>query len=122
MTRLYLRPLLILLALIVVAGLIAPIALFHLTPPDFMVEPVAEADGTWSLRVHPNFLVNSIRSIEIKCGNAIVVSQQGVFKEVVIVELPASVPAGAKLIVECDLAYDRIMPSIESVQHQVILQ
>lgn len=117
-----LRTLLILLAAIAVVGFLGSIAVFHLTPPNFSAQPVAESDGTWTLHLQPNFVVNSIRSIQVDVGNVNVVYQEGVFKGTAIVELPATVPAGATVVVECDLAYDRIMPSIESVQHQVILR
>lgn len=120
--RLRLHALLFLLAVIAVVGFVGSIVVFHLTPPDFSAKPVAESDGTWTLHLEPNFVVNSIRSIEVSAGNANVVSQEGVFKGTAIVELPANIPTGATVIVECDLQYDRIMPSIDSVQHQVILR
>jgi hypothetical protein len=120
--RYRLRTLLIAVAVMAIVGFVGSIALFHLTPPDFTAKPVAAANGSWTLHVQPNFVVNSIRSIKVNVGKANVVTQQGVFKGIAIVDLPATVPAGATVNVECDLQYDRIMPSIESVQHQLILQ
>ena len=114
-----------LLALLIVLPVIALIALFaiqQLTPPDFIAEPVARADGTWTLRVRPNSVVNSIRSIRIDLGSATLVKKEGVFVQPTTVELPPNVPIGTAVTVECEVAYDRIMPSIETVRHQVILQ
>jgi hypothetical protein len=114
-----------LLALLIVLPVIALIALFaiqQLTPPDFIAEPVAGADGTWTLRVRPGFVVNNIRSIRINLGSATLVMKEGVFVEPTTVELPPNVPKGTEVTVECELTYDRIMPCIETVRHQVILQ
>lgn len=102
-------------------ALVGYLAAFYTLSPDFAAKAVA-GPGGWAVELNPNFVVNSIRSIRISQGDTVLVTRKGVFTGLQVIALPLTALAGSTIVVECQLQYDRIAPSITSVRHQVDLR
>ena len=115
-----------LLIVLAVTACVSPCVLsvvaFYVVAPSFGVAVSQSKQGPYSIRIEKNFVVNSIRSIRVIQDGTDLAMVRGVFVAPQTILLPSSIAPGTTVTVECELQYDRIAPSIGTVQREVFLK
>lgn len=121
--RLVLRPLFVIVAIAaVVACPIVYFIAFYTVAPTFSVESRRMSNGICQLQITPNFVVNSIYRVSVRDATGVVYSREEPVPGSQRILLPIAIRKGAVLVVECDLQFDRIAPSITTVTQSVTVQ
>ena len=106
---------------LVLVGLASYLIPFYTIDPDFTITVSRQDDGDYQIEIDPNFVVNSVYDVEITGPNGALAERDEPLPGVQHLTVPASVPSGTQVTVECSLQYDRIAPSITSKKHVVVL-
>ena len=94
---------------------------FYTVDPDFKVAATKQAGGDYRIEIDPNFVVNSVYSVEITGPSGTLAKRDDPQAGIQHLTLPASVAGGTEITVECSLQYDRFAPSITTKKHFVVL-
>lgn len=93
-------------------------------PPKVSCRAVATPAG-WSLQLDPNYVVNSFIHVRVRQSGTELTSREGPFGQLKgrqVIALPPAAVTGSTVTVECELQYDRVVPSATRVEYQVVLR
>lgn len=95
---------------------------YHTIPPSFAVEVRRSPGNTLVLNISPNYIVRSIYRVAVSHKGVLLFELKEVVDGEVAIDIKQIIPAGESLDVECDLQYDRFVPSLITLSKRIIVR
>ncbi len=108
--------------LIVVVACALRMVVWWYTPPDFSVVEAPSKSGGKALVIKPNWVVRTVESIEVTRSGTILASIDGELQPPYTIQMPPEARSGDVLIIRCSLQYDKPMPCITTIEHEVVVR
>ena len=95
---------------------------YHTIPPSFDAQASRVSKNLVLLNIEPNFVVRRVYKTSVSHKSRVLFKESKVVDGGFVVNINEDIPVGANLTVECDLQYDRLVPSLISLSKTVVVK